>query len=96
MRKQECMKTPITKQTEILAELWIEYKNDTGFEDFISYNDLGLPLAYAISADIVSASERANLFIEETFGLLLEALSLEDEGFESLDDLISLGGGLDE
>ncbi len=90
------MKTPITKQTEILAELWIEYKNDTGFEDFISYNDLGLPLAYAISADIVSASERANLFIEETFGLLLEALSLEDEGFESLDDLISLGGGLDE
>jgi len=72
----------------ILAELWINYREDEDFTDFIEYNDLGLPLAYAIHNDIVSVSNRAVKFIDETFDLLLTALELQDEGFENLDDLL--------
>ena len=71
----------------ILAELWVNHKNDKEFEDFISYNDLGLPLAFLIDSEIVTPTEIATKYIEETWVILLASLNIEDSGFESLDDL---------
>ena len=85
------MTTPITKQCEILAELWIDYKSEPDFQDFIAYNDLGLPLAYAISTDIVPLTPKAEVFITETFEVLLIALNATDQDFDSLDDILALG-----
>ena len=79
-------------KAEILSELWINYKDDVNFEDFISYNDLGLPLAYAISMNIVKGTELSDKFINETFTLLLASLEVEDQGFENLDDIFILAG----
>ena len=76
-----------------MADLWIEYKNDPQFEDFVNYNDLGLPLAYAISNKMVASTKIAQGFIEETFSLLLELLGVEDTGFETLDDILVLAAG---
>jgi hypothetical protein len=84
------MTTTFEAKCEILAELWLDYKGNPQFEDFIYYNDLGLPLAYAITTEIVSSSAKAQVFIEETFVLLLEAMGKTDEGFDSLDDLLGL------
>lgn len=84
--------TTFSDKADILADLWMNYRNDEEFQDFIEYNDLGLPLAYAVSADIVKATEIAEGYINETFDLLLAGLDIEeDTGFESLDDLL---GGL--
>ena len=85
------MTTQENKQN-ILAELWINYKQDANFEDFISYNDVGLPLAYAISSGIVKETDIANKFIDETFLLLLNSLEVQDEGFDNLDDIFMLAG----
>ena len=79
--------TTIESKEIILAELWMNYKTDPNFEEFISYNDLGLPLAYALSTSIVTRTEKSNKFIEETFALLLGALEIEDTGFDVLDEL---------
>jgi hypothetical protein len=68
--------------------LWLNYRNDEEFQDFIEYNDLGLPLAYAIDNDIVKSSEMAQKFVEETFDLFLASLETEDTGFETLDELL--------
>jgi hypothetical protein len=76
----------------ILAELWLNHKQDQNFEDFISYNDIGLPLAYAIAAGIVDRTPLSNKFIEETFLLLLNSLEVEDDGFDNLDDIFILAG----
>ena len=85
------MNTPTEKQAEILADLWLNYRQDTEFADFVEYNDLGLPLAYAVNAGIVPLTDRATEFIEETFALLLAGLDVaEDTGFDSLDDLLEL------
>ena len=84
--------TPFSNRCDILAELWVEYKNDTEFEDFMEYNDIGLPLAYCISTGIVSSSPRAEMFIDETFNIFLEGLEREDEGFETLSDILLLEG----
>ncbi len=82
--------TTFENKTNILSDIWLNYRNDGEFQDFIEYNDLGLPLAYAISAGIVPATDRAREFIEETFALLLAGLEVEDTGFENLDDILGL------
>lgn len=80
--------TNYTDKCAILAEVWLNYRSDEQFQDFIEYNDLGLPLAYAIDSDIVKSTEMAQRFIEETFDLLLASLKVEDTGFENLDSLL--------
>lgn len=72
----------------ILAELWINYRNDQNFEDFIAYNDLGLPLAYLLNEDVVAPTPQALMFINETFDLLLAGLELKDTGFTNLDEML--------
>jgi hypothetical protein len=78
-----------TDKCEILAEIWVDYKNNEDFEDFVSYNDLGLPLAYAIAYGIVETSDLAQKYIGETFDVLLGIYGLKDSGFESLEDIFN-------
>lgn len=87
--------TPYSKRAEILAELWMNYRTDTEFKDFIEYNDIGLPLAYFITEEIVASTPLAEKFINETFDLLIKSLSLEDSGFEDLNDVFDVKDELD-
>ena len=81
--------TNFSSRCNILAELWIDYRQDENFTDFIEYNDLGLPLAYSISEGLATPNEQGIKYINETFDLLLEALGKEDEGFETLEDVFN-------
>lgn len=82
------MSTDYKTRCEILTDLWIEYRTEETFEDFIEYNDIALPLAFCISNRIVTSTPKAEMFINESFELLLAAIGIEDEGFESLNDLL--------
>jgi hypothetical protein len=74
----------------ILAELWINHKHEKTFEDFIQYNDLGLPLAFLIDSELVTPTEVAKKYIEETWAILLKSLEInEDIGFTCLEDLFT-------
>lgn len=87
----EEVKTSFEDKASILADLWLNYRDDEEFVEFIQYNDLGLPLAYAVSEGIVETTEMATKFIEETFELLLAGLGVdEDTGFEDLDEILAL------
>lgn len=80
--------TAYEAKCDILAEVWVEHRNDIMLQDFVEYNDLGLPLAYAISNGIVASTDLAKSFIEETFDVMLDTVfSVEDTGFNSLLDL---------
>lgn len=85
------MTTTFSNKANILADLWINYRSDDDFKDFIDYNDIGLPLSYMIANSIVDKpNELAVKFVEETFDLLLKGLEIqEDTGFETLDDVLS-------
>ncbi len=85
------METTLDNKLSILSQLWLDYRDDEEFTDFIEYNDLGLPLAYAISNDIVKITPTAEKFVAETFDLLLAALDVEDDGFETLEDVLEAG-----
>jgi hypothetical protein len=82
--------TTFENKCGILADLWLNFRYEDEYKDFLAYNDLGLPLAYAITSDIVSVTDRATAFVEETFANLLTSLGLdEDTGYEDLDTLLS-------
>ena len=83
------MTTDFSNKITILAELWMNYREDDHLDDFMEYNDLGLPMAYLLMNEIVLPNEQSALYIDETFDLLLSALSVEDKGFESLDELLA-------
>ena len=85
------METTLDNKLSILSELWLDYRDDAEFTDFIEYNDLGLPLAYAISNSIVDVTPSAEKFISETFDLLLAALDLKDTGYEDLTEVLEAG-----
>lgn len=82
--------TPLSSRAEILADLWMNYRDDEEFRDFVEYNDLGLPLSYAFANSIVTEStESITNLINETFDLLLGAMDIvEDTGFDNLDDIL--------
>ena len=89
-------KTPHSSQCEILGELWVTYKNDEDFEDFVEYNDIGLPFAYLISYGIVESTELAEKFVSETWDMFMASLGIEDTGFDSLQDIFGVAGITDE
>ena len=79
--------TSFENKCNILADLWMNYRFDKKFEDFVDYNDIGLPLAFMVSEDLVKPGAMAKSMLEESFDVLLAAMKVEDTGFESLDDL---------
>lgn len=82
------MTTDYAKQIEILDEVFMGYRYDENFEEFIDFNDAGLPLAHLINDGIVESTPMAEELIRESFGLLLELFSIdEDTGFKSLSDI---------
>jgi len=73
----------------ILAQLYSDYKEDPGFREFIEFNDLGLPLAYLEKENLCNVTGDGEKYIAETWQLFLASLNLEDEGFESLDEVLA-------
>jgi len=80
--------TTFDNRCNILAELWVDYREEEDLKDFVSYNDLGLPLAFAIAEDLAKPNPRAVEIINETFDMLLMSLEVEDNGFQNLDELM--------
>lgn len=86
--KENSSLTPLSKRAEILGDLWIRYKSNPDFEDFVQYNDLGLPLAYSLSSGIISTTPKAEAFINETWEILLTALDMPEAEYPSLEALL--------
>ena len=82
------LKTTCENKALILGQLWINYKSEDEWIDFFVYNDLGLPLAFAFAEGIINHTPTLEQYINETWDLFLEGLGAEDEGFESIEDLL--------
>jgi hypothetical protein len=64
------------------------HRYDELFEDFIDFNDVGLPIAHAIFEGIVESTPLAEEHIRESFELLLEMFGItEDTGFKNFKEI---------
>jgi len=74
----------------ILGQFWFEFRDDEKLKDFIEYNDIGLPLAWFISTDVVVPNPVAETYVCETFDLFMAALKISEkhiDGFDNLKDI---------
>jgi hypothetical protein len=72
---------------EILADVWMDYRDDEAFTALMEFADIGFPLAWAISNGVVPNTDQAEDFVRNTWDLLLKTLNVQDTGFESMTDL---------
>lgn len=74
-------------KSEMLAYLWLEYKEDETFKPFIDYNDIGLPLAYCFTnGRINELSALGEESIQETVDMFFKLLKITEEEVDSLED----------
>ena len=71
----------------ILSELWINYRDDEQLQDFIEYNDLGLPMAYLLFNDIVSTTDNSEAYINETYDLFIASVEVDDIEYTNLSEI---------
>jgi hypothetical protein len=79
--------TGFSNKCAILGALYANYGNDPEFEDFVEFNDLGLPLAYLSNEGLCELSTDGERYIEETWLLFVKSLGLEDTGFEDINEM---------
>jgi len=86
------VETTFSNKCQILANLWLNFRTEEEWEDFVEYNDLGLPLAYMLENGIAVRNDESVKFINETFDLLLGTVGIDgDKGFEDFDELLKAG-----
>jgi hypothetical protein len=73
-----------------LGQFWFEFRDDEKLKEFITYNDIGLPLAWFIATGVVTPNPMAEDYVNETFNLFLAALEVTEEEIEGIDTLDSL------
>ena len=86
--------TDFTSKCEILGQFYSNYRNEKDFQDFMEFNDLGLPLAYFVSENLCEVSDDGVRYINETFDLFIASLEITDTGFTNLEDVFLAAGEL--
>lgn len=86
------MLVPFSDRCGILGQFWFEFRDDEKLSDFISYNDIGLPLAWFIATGVVTPNPMAEDYVNESWNLFLSALEVTEEEIEGLDNLNDILG----
>ncbi|NCX76979.1 MAG: hypothetical protein EBX09_08115 [Actinobacteria bacterium] len=87
------MSVDFSDKCGILGQFWFEFREDEKLAGFIEYNDVGLPLAWFIATGLVTPTDMAEDYINETFNHFIAALDLTDEeikGCTTLDEILSI------
>ncbi len=77
------------------VEAIVEFSTDTVkiatelYDDFFQYNDLGIPLAIAINANLATLNDEGIKIIEETFIELCKAMEIDpDKDYKDYDEML--------
>jgi hypothetical protein len=71
----------------IVGQLWIEFRNDEDFEQFMEYNDIGCPMGYMLAEGLVKElSPVGEEMLEETFKMFLSLIEISEEEVDGLGD----------
>jgi hypothetical protein len=86
------MATTLENKISILVE--VLQNEEPKWNEFINFNNLGLPYAYGVQRGFFPAGDDVTRLIEKTFGVLLQVLSIdEDRGFETLEEMEAASAG---
>jgi hypothetical protein len=78
----------LADKSGIMAELWMNYRDDKNFSDFFGYNDIGLPISYYLAEGLITElSPLGEQYIMETCDMFLAMLDVTEEDVDSLVDI---------
>jgi hypothetical protein len=79
-------------KAEIIFEFINEYSYQEVFEDFFTYNDLGVPMAVMIVNELIEINEKGQEVFDETWLSLCEELNDADPNYdyESLAEMLDI------
>jgi hypothetical protein len=81
--------TTFEAKCDILGELWIYYRDSQEFAEFIAFNDIGLPLAYAVANQLATLEPTGVRLVEDSFVMLMTGLDYqEDLGWSDLNEML--------
>jgi hypothetical protein len=79
----------------VLGQLWLEFREDEDFKEFVEYNDIGLPLGYFVAEGLIKeTTDLGETYVLETFDMLISLLKISEEEVDRLDE-IDLGNILE-
>ena len=83
------MISPFNKRLTILSDVYLHYREDDEFKEFADYNDIGLPIAHLVHTGLVTMNKEGEIYIEETYDLLISAMGVDPEGnYETIEDML--------
>ena len=81
--------TPLEDKAQIIVEFVQDFQVTGEYDEFFDYNDLGIPLAIAITQDMADLTESGLAIFEETWSQLCELFEMDKtESYESIEDLM--------
>ena len=73
------------EKSGVISSLWIEFRKDEDFAAFMSYNDLGCPLAYMYQQKLITAlSDQGIEMITETFNNFMDLMDVTEEDVDAV------------
>jgi hypothetical protein len=82
----------ITK-AHILVEFTQDNFNDDEYDEFFDYNDLGIPIAIALTQEMIILTDKGDALIDETWNELCQLFGADPNGqYNSIDDVTSYAG----
>lgn len=75
-------------KTGILAQLWIDFREDENFTAFMEYNDIGVPMAYYMAEGLVTGlSPLGEQYIEESIDMMFKLLEITEAEVDDLHEI---------
>lgn len=72
----------------VLGQLWIEFRHDEDFSEFMDYNDLGMPMSYMVAEGLIKdLSPVGEEMLEETFKMFLTLIEVTEEEIDLLPEV---------
>jgi hypothetical protein len=73
----------------VLADLYLNYRDEDQFKEFADYNDIGLPIAHLVHTGLCNMNKEAEVYVEETYDLLISAMGVDPElDYQTIDDML--------
>ena len=78
-----------TKKIAVLADLYLNYRDEDQFKMFADYHDIGLPIAHLVHTGLCTMTKEAEIYIEETYGALIAALGVDsNKPYQTIEEMV--------
>lgn len=83
------MMNEMDRKVGVLADLYLNYRDEVQFKEFAEYNDIGLPIAHLVHTGLCNMNKEAEVYVEETYDLLVSAMGVEpDLDYQTIEDML--------